>query len=343
MIHHRQPVLVVSSDPDCLTCLQGHFGHSGFRTLLARDGEEALDLARQERPAIVITDLDLPRKDGFALTLELWGDPAFAELPIVWMVGPSDDTALDVRLHGFRSRSVAGRTPVILPKPFRCGELVRIAQGLAAAPPAILVIEDDPACQEIIAARLEAGGFGCVPASTGQAGLGLARDHAVAAILLDLRLPDQDGLELLGTLRRQLPELPIIVMTAHGSEAIAVKALTSGASDYLIKPIQRGQPLAALRKVLATVPPASRMLPQEAVHAVEPEAEITPELPLSARELEVMAMVAHGLDTRSIADQLVLSERTVANHLSRVYQKLKVTNRTQALLICLQNGWVNTD
>lgn len=102
----------------------------------------------------------------------------------------------------------------------------------------VLVIEDDPVNLEIVERRLANGGYETVGAGTGEAGLAAAIAGAFDLVLLDLRLPDRDGLEVLGALRVSLPDLPVVVMTAHGSEAIAEQARAAGAAAFLVKPVR---------------------------------------------------------------------------------------------------------
>jgi signal transduction histidine kinase/FixJ family two-component response regulator len=111
----------------------------------------------------------------------------------------------------------------------------------------VLVVDDDPTNLELVERRLEVEGFATTLVETGRDGLNHAIAEPFAAMLLDLRLPDMNGLDVLAEVRRARPDLPVLIMTAHGSEAIAVKALTEGAAAYLIKPISRRDLVEALR------------------------------------------------------------------------------------------------
>lgn len=112
----------------------------------------------------------------------------------------------------------------------------------------VLVIDDDTTNLELVERRLEVAGFSSVLVENGLAGMHHALTEPFAAVLLDLRLPDLNGLEVLARLRQERPALPVIVMTAHGSEAIAEMALASGATRYLIKPVTRQDLLNAVRE-----------------------------------------------------------------------------------------------
>ena len=119
----------------------------------------------------------------------------------------------------------------------------------AAAFP-ILVVDDDRANLELIEGRLSVEGLATVLVETGAEALAELEVRDFQAVLLDLRLPDADGLDILQVARARRPHLPVVIMTAHGSEATAVRALDAGASDYLVKPVTRRDLLFALRKAV---------------------------------------------------------------------------------------------
>lgn len=103
--------------------------------------------------------------------------------------------------------------------------------------PRVLVIEDDEINLEIVERRLASKGFATLGATTGAAGLEAARTVVVDVVLLDLRLPDVDGLDILATLKQETPELPIVIMTAHGNDEVAEQARNAGAAAFLLKPV----------------------------------------------------------------------------------------------------------
>lgn len=249
-------ILIVEDDAASRERLRDHLTMAGYAVTTAADGDSGLALARRERPDLVITDLILPGKNGFRFTAELKADPELARIPVMWVTAfcgeeeirrQVQDTGLDERLPGLTA---------VLYKPFRHRELLQQVRQLLgeadAACPAcrVLVVDDDPANLELIERRLEVENFATALAETGAAALERIRHERFDAVLLDLRLPDMDGLEVLAAMREQNGDFPVIVMTAHGSEAIAVKALTAGATDYLIKPVGRRDLVAALRNAI---------------------------------------------------------------------------------------------
>lgn len=360
----KKLILIVDDDPLTLGRLRNHLEAEGYRVVTAEDGVDGLALARRSKPDMVVTGLALPGMNGVRLTKALRSDPEFGEVPIVWM---TPDFAEDGIWRESSPDTSLLRSVIILHRPVRGRDLERLAKGFlqeaSVLPRAghVLVVDDDPANLELIERRLEAEDFSCVLVETGAAGIEQASRHAFDAVLLDLRLPDMDGLEVLAAIRKQSSSLPVVIMTAHGSEAIAVKALTAGATNYLIKPIGRRDLLAALRdateklrreveqnRMQQELIDAMRILREGSapeVPARPPSRPGAPALPpgvedLSSREIEIVSLLAQGLDNREIASILVLSEKTVGNHLTRIYEKLKVNNRTLAVVLCLQHGLI---
>jgi two-component system KDP operon response regulator KdpE len=117
------------------------------------------------------------------------------------------------------------------------------------SPPLILLVEDETSLQQVLQVALEAGAYRFLAAATGLEGLLLAHKHRPDAILLDLGLPDMDGLDLLARLR-EWSRVPVIVISARGRELDKVNALDAGADDYLAKPFGTHELLARIRAVL---------------------------------------------------------------------------------------------
>ena len=112
----------------------------------------------------------------------------------------------------------------------------------------VLVVDDDAAMREMLTSLLEDGGFAPVPAASAELALRDAKSTDFDAVLSDIRMPGQDGFELLGQLRELRPETPVILMTAFGSIDSAVEAMRAGAFDYITKPFKRDAVLATLER-----------------------------------------------------------------------------------------------
>lgn len=122
--------------------------------------------------------------------------------------------------------------------------------------PLILLVDDEPHMRQVLRVALEASSYRCLEAATGQEGLALAVQHRPAAILLDLGLPDMDGLDLLSRLR-EWSRMPVIVISARGKELDKVGALDTGADDFLAKPFATQELLARIRAALRHGGPAA--------------------------------------------------------------------------------------
>ncbi|MFB3819164.1 MAG: sigma-54-dependent transcriptional regulator [Candidatus Methylomirabilales bacterium] len=116
--------------------------------------------------------------------------------------------------------------------------------------PRILVVDDEESVRWALTKALERAGYAVETAADGRAGLAAAADEGIALVLLDVRLPEQDGLAVLRAIRRRRPELPVIMLTAHGSLPVAVEAMQEGAYDYLGKPFDTDEVLGLVGKAL---------------------------------------------------------------------------------------------
>jgi DNA-binding NarL/FixJ family response regulator len=204
----------------------------------------------------------------------------------------------------------------------------------------VVIVEDHPLMQTALEACLErADGFTVVGTATS----GLQAEPLVSRtqpdlVLLDLVLPGLDGLSCLALLRERHPETTVVVLSGTEDEEIVERALSGGAAAVVRKSISPADLPVLLRQVLQgsvkfATPRIARAVVTKATRQSrldDVRAEACGETGLTARELEVLEMVARGLPNRAVAEELFLSDQTVKRHLRKVYRKLGVANRTEA-------------
>lgn len=157
-------------------------------------------------------------------------------------------------------------------------------------------------------------------------------------VLMDIRMPNLDGVEATHRLRQRWPQARIIILTTFDDDAYVFDGLRAGAMGYLLKDVSGAELAEAIRKVAgggALIEPsvARKVLAEFArlAEPVRPPLERLPE-PLKERELEILRLLARGANNKQIADQLYLAEGTVKNYISTILDKLGVEDRTQAAL-----------
>jgi DNA-binding NarL/FixJ family response regulator len=169
-------------------------------------------------------------------------------------------------------------------------------------------------------------------------------------LVLDVNLPDINGLEVTRRLRGRGDLIPIVILAVHNDNQTVMGLPEAGASGYVLKDEApdrlAGAVRAAARGEMWLSPAVAGRVVQRAVSKIpEPgrpaESTDLPLSPLTPRELEVLRLLAQGLDNEAIAGRLVLTKRTVQNHISIIYDKLGVTSRTEALLYAVQHGWAH--
>jgi DNA-binding NarL/FixJ family response regulator len=195
-----------------------------------------------------------------------------------------------------------------------------------------LIVDADDAFRASIVRVLKRAGLSPSEAGGGEEALEIATERP-AAVILEVDLPDMDGFEVCHALReRHGDDLPLIIVSADRSSAHdRVAGLLIGADDYLVKPVNGDELVARLRRLLARSRAANGTRSSEHRSG------------LSAREVEVLRLLAQGLNGGAIAEQLVITPKTVASHLQRVMAKLGVHSRAQAVAEAYRLGVVNSD
>lgn len=153
-------------------------------------------------------------------------------------------------------------------------------------------------------------------------------------VLMDLRMPEMDGVTAIGEIKARHPDIQILVLTTYDSDSDILPAIESGATGYLLKDTPREELFQAIRaaaqgKPILTSAIAARLMERMRSPAVEA---------LSSREIEVLNLVAKGASNKEIAGQLFITEATVKSHLLRIFGKLGVADRTAAVTRALEQG-----
>lgn len=188
-------------------------------------------------------------------------------------------------------------------------------------------------------------------ASTGDEAVRLAGQLVPDVVLMDLQMPGLGGIEATRAIVQQSPHIGVIVLTMFEDDESVFAALKAGARGYVLKDADRGALLRAIRAVARGeallgasvaqrvleqfVPPQPRPLPPTSGNAGPSIFE-----ELTPREVEVLRLIGHGLRNREIAERLVISEKTVGNHISNIFSKLQVNDRSHAILLAVREGLV---
>ena len=171
-------------------------------------------------------------------------------------------------------------------------------------------------------------------AATGRAAVEQFRRHQPDITLMDLQMPDISGIEAIIAIRSEFPDARIIVLTTYGGDVQVVRALKAGARGYLLKGNVHTDLLATIRTVHAgqkRIPP--EVAAELAMHTTEDQ--------LTARELEVLKLIAQGNANKEIAAQLSVREDTVKSHVGNILDKLGANDRTHAVTIGLKRGIID--
>lgn len=200
----------------------------------------------------------------------------------------------------------------------------------------VLVVDDHPIVRVGIAAIIQSSPDMTVvaQAATGEDAVQLFAAHLPDITLMDLRLPGLSGVDAIRTIRHAHPAARFVVLTTYEGDEDIHQALAAGAKGYIIKGMPHGVLLGALRRVCA----GGQYLPQAVSRTL---ALRTRNSELSAREREVLSLIAEGKSNRDIASKLGITEGTVKCHVSVILMRLNVHDRTQAVVVALQRGLVH--
>ncbi len=208
----------------------------------------------------------------------------------------------------------------------------------------VVVVDDHPIVRAGLRAVLGTADDMAVVAEgiSGADALRLVAQHSPAVLVLDVNLPDLNGIEVTRQLRQQHTSTAILALTVHDDSQTIFGLLESGAIGYVLKD-EALETLATAVRAAARgdswlSPAVARQVVQRAIYNTSTSTGSTDLIPLTPSERQVLSLLAQGLDNATIAEQLVITKRTVQNHISNIYGKLDVDTRTEAMLYALRHG-----
>ncbi|MBM7600530.1 two-component system response regulator DegU [Virgibacillus halotolerans] len=181
----------------------------------------------------------------------------------------------------------------------------------------------------------------------------LVRENEPDVVLMDINMPDMNGVEATANLVKYFPNTKVIILSIHDDESYVTHALTTGAQGYLLKEMDSDSLIEAIKvvndggsylhpKVTHNLVREYRRLAQsKTTNVIDSSIEYTKPLHiLTNRECQVLQLIADGKSNRGVSESLYISEKTVKNHVSNILQKINVNDRTQAVVMAIRNGWV---
>jgi DNA-binding NarL/FixJ family response regulator len=213
-----------------------------------------------------------------------------------------------------------------------------MAEEQTGSPIRVLCADDHPLIRKGIASILanEADTLLVAEASNGREAVELFRTHKPDVVLLDLHMPELDGVAATKIILQECPDARIIALTSYDGDQEIYRALDAGVRGYLLKEMVHTEVLRAIRRVHS----GKRLIPSEVSERLS---EHFPQIALTPREAEVLGWVAEGLGNKEIADRLGTASGTVKNQIQTILGKLKAADRTQAVTIAIRRGILHVD
>ena len=206
----------------------------------------------------------------------------------------------------------------------------------------VVIVDDHVMVREGIKQLLEMDGDIMVvgEARDGEEGLRVMEQTDPDVMLLDVNMPKMNGLEVLQKIKESGIKRNVLILTIHNEVEYLLRAVEIGVSGYVLKDSE----LAVLRKAIFTVYEGNTYIQPSLVPLLQQNLSLNDEKVneegLTKREMQVLKLIAEGLYNKEIADRLTISEKTVKNHVSNIFRKIEVSDRTQAAVYAIKNGFV---
>jgi len=251
-------ILIIDDEKDITLGLKTWLESSGHNVISAFDGEKGLELAKVEKPNMIILDVSMPKMDGWQVLMHLKKDPQTRWIPVLMCT-------VRKTIEEFEKAFAMGAEGYII-KPFELEKLHNELKDLAeksidpiqhiqqgdSPKRALLIVDDEKPFANGLKEVLEMEGFSCSVASGGKEAIDMLESSRPDLILLDIKMPHPDGYETLTTLKNKdkTKDLPVIMVTSCNQERDKNKAMSLGASDYVTKPFELTDLVRRIRKVL---------------------------------------------------------------------------------------------
>jgi DNA-binding NarL/FixJ family response regulator len=203
----------------------------------------------------------------------------------------------------------------------------------------VLLADDHQLLRQAVRRALEDAGMTVVAeAGDGGEAVRLAGELHPDVVVMDVSMPVLDGIEATRRIHDDLPELPIVIITMHGDEALRRDAVNAGAAGFLTKDVSMQEVVSTITQAAGGEVALSTELAATILAELEPGPDDRAPSPLTPREEEVLQLIADGCSTSEVASGLFISGKTVKNHLASIYEKLEARDRTQAVLSAVRSG-----
>jgi len=245
----RQRILVVDDSVSVRYALEKHLTEAGFDVSLAEDGEEALTKAVEDEFDLVITDVDMPKMDGFELCRRLKEEFKTSSIPIILSTRDSDERVE----QGFRVGADAylAKGDDIRQSIERIKDIIRARNFLTGS--RVLVVDDSSSIRLFLRVGLTENGFAVKTATHGREALEMLPEFRPDLIITDLMMPEMDGFALCRELKRtEFATVPVIVMSTMGDKGIMRRLMREGAASFLIKPFSVAQLSVVIEEIFSS-------------------------------------------------------------------------------------------
>jgi DNA-binding NarL/FixJ family response regulator len=209
----------------------------------------------------------------------------------------------------------------------------------------VAIVDDQPLFTDglgrIVGAQPEMEVVGT--AHDGESGVAMCQKLRPDVVLMDINMPVMDGVTATGRLRELLPDAKVLILTVNSDDVHVFRGIKAGATGYLLKDCTPEDLSRAIQTVYAGDTIMSPEIARKMLLAFEEAEEEPSALTLTERELEIITALARGQSNKQIARGLSISEKTVRNHVSNIYKKLHVYDRTQAVLYAIREGLIDAE